>query len=230
MKNMKIQAAILSLLVLTSASQAALQFSQSVNQLIPDGSPSGLASTISITGQGVTISDLTVTLDVNGSYNGDLYAYLRHGNSIAVLLNRVGATPADISGYGDPGMNVTFSDSAANGNIHTYRQTLFGNPNQGLNGPLTGTWAPDGRAVSPYSVTGTETPTALLSAFDGQTVNGSWTLFVADVSGGDLNYLTSWGLQIDTIGFVPESKWYGVLAMGLVLSLAIRRSFRFGQP
>ena len=95
------------------------QFNQLVNQMIPDGSPVGLARTLSVSGQSGTIGDVQVTLNISGSDNGDIYAYLEHGNGFAVLLNRVGATASDILGYSDPGLNVTFSDNAINGNIHT---------------------------------------------------------------------------------------------------------------
>lgn len=204
---MKTQAIALSLFLMAGTSQAAIQASQSVNQLVPDGTPAGMTSTITISGQDAPVKDITVNLEITGTCNGDLYAYLVHSNGFAVLLNRVGSTPTDIYGYADSGMDVSFSDSAANGNIHYYQQVAI--PAAGTQ--LTGTWAPDGRNVSPYAVTGTETPTAFLSSFDGLNVNGNWTLFVADVSGGDLNYLASWGLEIEP---VPEPAETALLGMG----------------
>lgn len=219
---MKTSVITLSVLLFAGVSQASIQISQPVNQLIPDGSPTGLASAINISGQTASVADITVNLDITGSWNGDLYAYLVHGGGFAVLLNRVGSTPTDIYGYGDSGMNVSFNDNAAGGNIHYYQ--LVTTPAAGTQ--LTGTWAPDGRNVSPYSVTGTETPTALLSSFSDLDVNGSWTLFVADVSGGDLNYLTSWGLEIDTITTVPEPAWCGALAGMALLALLARSTWR----
>jgi subtilisin-like proprotein convertase family protein len=219
---MKTNAIALSFLVLGGAAQASIEVSQSVNQLIPDGSPTGFASAITITGQNASVADITVNLDINGSWNGDLYAYLVHDHGFAVLLNRVGSTSSDIYGYGDSGMNVSFNDSAANGNIHYYQQLTV----PAVSAPLTGTWAPDGRNVSPYSVTGAEAPTATLSSFDSTSADGTWTLFVADVSGGDLNYLSNWGLDISTSS-VPEPDLYGAVAgMALVgvSALRLRRS------
>lgn len=35
-----------------------------------------------------------------------------------------------------------------------------------------------------------------LNVFDGQNPNGPWTLFAADLEGGSLGVLRSWGLQI----------------------------------
>jgi hypothetical protein len=60
--------------------------------------------------------------------------------------------------------------------------------------------------VSPLSsgaVIGGTSPTALLSSFNGLNPNGTWTLFIADVSGGDVTTVTSWGLDIAA---VPEPR------------------------
>ena len=187
-----------------------------VNQMIPDGDPAGLASTVNVSIGGNPIIDgtLSVSLNISGSYSGDLYAYLSHAGEICVLLNRVGTSPTDRLGYGDAGMNVTFSDSAANGNIHYYQNVTT--PAAGT--PLTGVWAPDGRTVNPYTVNGTETPTALLSSFSGIDPNGAWTLFVADLNGGDLHQLNSWGMQFTA---VPEPGYSAIFAglggLGLLL-------------
>jgi subtilisin-like proprotein convertase family protein len=183
-----------------------------VNQPIPDGDLSGLASTINLSGLSDPIGNLQVDMNISGTYNGDLYAYLTHGSGFVVLLNRVGSTASDNLGYGDGGMNVTFSASAPD--IHDYRQTLFGNASTALSGPLTGTWGPDGRAVSPLSVTDADPRTSLLSSFQGQDANGQWTLFVADVSGGDLHQLNSWGLELNApSASVPDSGNTAVLLL-----------------
>jgi subtilisin-like proprotein convertase family protein len=218
---MKTRASPLALLLTAAMSQAQTVVNQTVNQLIPEGTPTGLASTIPISGDAGSIVNISVNLDITGTWNGDLYAYLVHSDSatgqtgFAVLLNRVGSTPTDIFGYGDSGMNVTFSDNAANGNIHYYQQVTVPAPGT----QLTGAWAPDGRNVSPYTVTGTETPTALLSSFDGLSADGNWTLFVADVTEGNLSYLTSWGLDITTTS-VPD-----VSSSLLLLLLALAGMF-----
>src|SRR2546423_205875 len=58
--------------------------------LIPDGSLNGLSDTRTLSGiSQPQISDVKVTLNLSGGYNGDLYAYLSHGSTgFAVLLNR----------------------------------------------------------------------------------------------------------------------------------------------
>jgi len=220
MKTIKQIISTMALLAGCVAANAAIEYqgAVTVNQLIPDGSASGLASTINVSlpGGQIVAGSLSVTLNVSGTYNGDLYAYLTHGSGFAVLLNRVGSSATDGLGYGDSGLNVQFSDSAANGNIHTYQQVTT--PAAGSQ--LGGTWAPDGRNVSPYTVNGTETPTATLSSFDGTDPNGAWTLFVADASGGDLNTLVSWGMEMSA---VPEPASFGVASGLIALAFAIRR-------
>ena len=72
------------------------------------------------------------------------------------------------------------------------------------------------RNISPLSsgsVLGSTRPTALLSSFNGVNLNGNWTLFVADVSGGDVSRVTSWGVDISA---VPEP---GSLVEGAVAVL-----------
>jgi hypothetical protein len=162
--------------------------------VIPDGSFVGWSDTRAVSGLAGAITDVTVTLNLSGGWNGDLYAYLTHGDGFAVLLNRVGRSGTSGLGYGDAGMNVTLDDTALV-NIHNYEGGFV----------PTLSYQSDGRNVNP--VTGNLTPlgsgpATLSAAFGGMTTgNGNWTLFVADVSGGDVSTVTSWGLEIAA---VPE--------------------------
>lgn len=170
-----------------------------VNESIPDGDLAGIASTAIVSGESGTISDLSVTLNITGTYNGDLYAYLAHDSGFAVLLNRPGRTASDPLGYANQGLNVIFSDTVAL-DIHNY----------GGNGlsMVTGTYRPDGRNVSPLDVLDTTPRTTMLASFNGLDPNGEWRLFVADASGGDLQQLVSWGIQFETYSQnlqVPEA-------------------------
>ena len=162
-----------------------------VNVLMPDGAPVGMISTLNVSTPIDHITDVNVTLNISGSYNGDLYAYLVHDSGFAMLLNRPGRSLASVYGYSDDGLNVTLDDQAANGDIHLYQNVTI------PSGALTGRWAPDGRASSPYLVLDIDAREELLSVFNGLNPNGAWTLFVADVSSGDLNTLVSWGLEIE---------------------------------
>ena len=130
------------------------------------------------------ILKVTISLTISGDFNGDLYVQLTHGSGFSVLLNRVGRTSLNEFGYGDSGMDITLSDDAAAGDVHVYRTTLFGNENTPVAGMLTGVWAPDARITDPDVVLNTDSRSATLSSFNGLDPNGTWTLFIADASGG----------------------------------------------
>jgi subtilisin-like proprotein convertase family protein len=199
-------------------------FTFSANAAVPDGNPSGIALNTNLTGVNGSIASLTVSLDISGGYNGDLYAYLRGPNGgFSVLLNRTGVTAGNSLGYDDSGFDVTFADSAA-GNIHLYQEPTY-NLNGG--GQLTGDWQPDGRAIDPLSnpsLFDATQPTSLLNSFGGTDANGKWTLFLADLSGGGQSIIVNWGLNLET---VPEPSACALLGIGIFLGARkwIVRSF-----
>ena len=189
-------------LVLALAGSARADFVQTFSTgfangvAIPDNNLSGWTDTRTVTTAGSSISSLSVTLHLSGGWNGDLYAYLAHDNGFTVLLNRVGRGTSNALGYDDSGMNVVFSAAEGLGDIHKYGDTSV----------PTGDYAPDGRAISPLATVAdfdAAGRAALLSTFTGLNPNGSWMLFVADVSGGDQSTVTSWGLDIG-VASVPE--------------------------
>jgi subtilisin-like proprotein convertase family protein len=161
------------------------------NLTIPDNDPNGVANTISLSTPITSIASLSMTLNIVGGYNGDFYAYLRHGASgFAVLLNRAGQTGANLFGYADSGFNVTFSDLAANGDIHAYVNVV-----DPAGGTLTGLWQPDARFDGLSNVRG-----ATFNSFNGLDPNGDWTLFVADLSPVGIGTLANWSLTIEGAG------------------------------
>jgi subtilisin-like proprotein convertase family protein len=177
--------------------QGALFSSATLNQAIPDGNPSGFAHTLTVDGLGGSVVSVSVGLQVNGGWNGDLYAYLTHGDSLVVLLNRPGRNITSPFGYGDSGFNLTLGPSGPD--IHDYQSvgsgylTLIGNPDYA--------WSADGRKVDPNTVTfGSERSTSL-GDYVGMNPNGGWTLFFADMSGGSVSTLVGWHLNIEA---VPE--------------------------
>ena len=191
-------------------------FTYNVNQVIPDGNPNGFANAQEILGLDGVISNVTVTLNLSGGYNGDLYVYLTHLSGFSVLLNRVGRTGGDAFGYGDAGFSVTFDD-AAPADIHLY------GGNGGL--PVLGTWQPDARNFDPANVVDGTLRSAYLSSFTNLSANGNWTLFIADMSGGGgPATLNSWSV---TITSVPEPSAAALIGLfGGVLALASLRRFR----
>jgi len=195
-------------------------FSFSVNQVIPDASPLGLTVATNLAVAGGSIGSVTVGLDISGGFNGDLYAYLAGPNGgYAVLLNRVGVSNnASEFGYSDGGFNVTFSDSAGT-NIQYYQSfsyTLSG-------GQLTGVWQPEGVNIDPQSSPSSffgAPQSAQLGSFDGSNPNGTWTLFLADLSGGGQSTLVGWTADIVT---VPEPGSWALLGLGLLGAVVMMR-------
>ena len=199
-----------------SAAQATLfsyDFSSFTTTNIPDGNPAGWANSQSISGIsnpgefGPTsvIGDVNVRLTLSGGYNGDLYGYLLLNDGVntvmTVLLDRVGqgtgSQPVTSFGYGDSGMNVTFSSVGVT-NIHYYQQVTGWQTNI-LNGSA---WKPDGGD---------------LTTFNGKSGNGTWTLFLADMSGGSVSSVTSWGLDINV---VPEPVTVALGGFGVLVAAA----------
>jgi hypothetical protein len=153
------------------------------------------------------IQSVTVALNFNGGWNGDLYAYLVHGTGFAVLLNRPGRDTGTPDGASSVGMTIVLDDAAAS-DIHT------GIPMSG--GVVTGTWQPDGRTTDPLLVVAADSRTALLSSFSGLDANGNWTLFVADQSAGHVATLESWSLTVTGIPEPSVLLLAGIAPLGLL--------------
>jgi hypothetical protein len=183
--------------------------------VVADGNLAGWTDshTISDAGSG-TIVDVSVTLNMSGGYAGDMYGYLVLTDSsthstlgFSVLLNRVGtgsgSEPQFSFGYQDTGLNITLSDTGANGNIHNY-QNVAGYPSLTANG---GAFQTDGGS---------------LANFAGQNANNTWTLFLADESTGGVMQVNDWGLSIEVI---PEPVTWAVLIFGMAMAgvLVLRR-------
>lgn len=200
---------------------AALDYNWTGSQVIPDDDLTGVAFPFSILGGAPQIEEVTVTLNISGEWNGDLYAYLSHDSGFAVLLNRVGvgqSTPgSDALGYGDTGFAGLVLSSAAPNNVHFY-----GNASPTLNGSgqLTGTWKPDGRAIAPNSAPSAfdAEGSADFTSFSGLSPNGSWMLFIADAAPGSLSTLTSFTVSMTA---VPETVPLPLAAFGTSLAAMV---------
>lgn len=198
---------------MAAGAQSTTNFTFNVNAAVPENTIFGLSEGTNLTVTGGNIQSVSVSLDISGGFNGDLYAYLDGPNGgYAVLLNRTGVSGGNMFGYADTGFNITLSDAAAN-SVHFYQSDSYS-----LNGSgqLEGTWQPDGEAINPDSPAAdfTGAQTAMLSSFDDTDPNGTWTLFVADVGSGGEATLNSWSLSLTT-AVVPEPSTLALLVAGV---------------
>lgn len=177
----------------------------SLNMAIPDGNPSGIASSLAVSGLGSSLSDITVTLNLSGGRNGDLYGYLSFNGTLITLLNRVGTGSGgpiqQAFGFSTAGLNnISLNDAGTGGNIHDVAS------------PVSGiTYMADGGSLATYN---------------GMNPNGTWTLFFADMAGGNTSTLNGWSLDITA---VPEPvnvamAVFGASFVGIILLRAYRGS------
>jgi len=191
----------LSILLLAFAHQVSASLSTNFTSgfansgFIPDNNLNGWADTrnLNVTAyNGLVVSDVQVTLNISGGWNGDLYGYLVHDSGFAVLLNRVGqtGTAGQTFGYGEAGFTgVSLIDGQSLTSIQNY------------GGSYSATSALNGGSYG--SASG-----ALNTSFDGLNVNGDWTLFLSDMSSGDISQITGWSL---TITAVPEPTTWAMI-------------------
>ena len=182
---------------------------------IPDGNAVGVSFTEPLSGLDTYISDIKVTLNITGDYNGDLYLELRKGSAFSVLLNRPGVTAGNSSGFPDAGYNITLSDAAAS-DVHF---ATSGGPQ------VTGEYQPDARDGNPVLAG----RTAFLDSFVGLNPNGDWTLVAADLQNEGTSQIQSWGLQLTVI---PEPHTIALPVGAALLAFALyrRRSARNTNP
>ncbi len=167
---------------------------------IPDNNLSGWSDTRNVsTMPAGTLMGVAVDIHVASGWAGDLYAYLVHSSGFAVLLDRVGS-PGLPFGYGAGNLNITLADDGFNGGtyngIHTYG---------GGNTSLT-TWNPDN--------SGTTSSPGSLGSFLSTSPNGTWSLFVADLSSGGVTTVQNWGLQMDIVAVPEVETWVAAALAG----------------
>ena len=137
---------------------------------IPDNNPAGASSVINVASNFV-LSDLSVRVDIEHTFVGDLIITLQSplGTTIT-LLDRPGV-PASTFGCANNNIDATFVDGGAD-------------PESTCDG--AGTAAP-----WPVTVAG---PVQPLSTFNGENVQGNWTLTVSDNVGIDTGQIIDWEL------------------------------------
>jgi subtilisin-like proprotein convertase family protein len=227
-----LQTSLAALLLASATAQGGIYTSfnsPTLNTTIPDANPTGISSTLNVSGVGSVLNDVSVYINVSGGYNGDLYAYLSYGGTSVVLLNRIGNSSgnpfgASTSGFGTSSggwYNFVFNDSTVGTDIHTYSGTS--------GSPITGTYNTDRRTADPQFVLDTSSRGSSLASFNNLNPNGNWTIFFADMASGpgsSSSTLVSWRLGITA---VPEPANVALGIFGgvfLVVSLARSRRVR----
>ena len=136
---------------------------------IPDGNAGGVLRSMQIAGAG-DVLDLDLHVDIDHTYVGDLSLLLRHEPSgIEVLVLDRPGVPGSAFGCGGNDIEATLDDEAGS----AAETRCSGTP--ALSGPLR--------------------PNELLSALDGQPLEGTWTLLVSDAAEDDTGTLQRWCLQ-----------------------------------
>ncbi|MCX6896740.1 MAG: PEP-CTERM sorting domain-containing protein [Verrucomicrobia bacterium] len=207
MKN-KILLTGLMAMALAGAASATMVVSDNWNigQVIADGSPVGM--TVSQTFGGLdasAINDVTVRLNLTGGYNGDLYGYLvlqsaDLSTTTAILLDRIGP-----GAYGNSGstISVTLSGNIAGGSSFYLGDIGSVGATGNVTTDVGQNYTPDGNATA-------------LSVFNSHIANGTWTLFLADLSSGSQSTLVSWGLDISV---VPEPATWALIVFGSLVGI-----------
>jgi subtilisin-like proprotein convertase family protein len=142
--------------------------SDSPNAAIPDNTQPGVSVTIEIT-EDVIITDLDVDLVIAHTWVGDLDAVLTSPSGTQVAIFDRPGVPATTFGCSGNDVNATLDDEATD--------------------PVE-----DECGAGVPTINGTFTPNNPLSAFDGESTLGTWTLTVSDYAGGDTGTVNSWGL------------------------------------
>jgi len=174
--------------------------------VVPDNNFSGWADTRTVsTMPAGTLQSVAVNLNLSSGWMGDLYAYLVHSSGFAVLLNQVG-TPGQPFGYSAGTMTATLADDGFNGGTYASIHSFGG-------GNATGFYNPDGGAMS---------------SFLSSPANGTWSLFIADLSGGGVTTVSGWGLQMDIVA-VPETEtWVAAALAGMFGAFWLNRQIMSG--
>jgi len=180
--------------------------------VVPDNNFSGWSDSRSVnTMPAGTLMGVAVDLQLSSGWTGDLYAYLVHSSGFVVLLDRVG-TPGAAFGYGAGNMSVTNADNGFNGLVIT--ANIHGG---GAN--ASGLFNPDNDNAG----TATTGASGSLGSFLGTSQNGTWSLFVADLSGGGVTTIQSWGLQMDIVAVPEVETWVAAALAGAFGAFWINR-------
>ena len=151
--------------------------SGNINLPIPDNSPAGVSTNLTVSGIPATavVTGMGVLFNITHTWDGDVTLFLKSPNN--QVLNLVNAK----GGSGDNFINTNITSTAT---------TAI--PAAGA--PFTGTFKPDGSltALAPTGFTPTATTFTPLYA-----TNGTWSLGARDAAATDVGSITNWTLTIN---------------------------------
>ncbi|MBE0662584.1 MAG: S8 family serine peptidase [Bacteroidales bacterium] len=159
--------------------------SSDVPVAIPTSGTPTVTSTLTISGATGNIIDLNVKdLNILHTWVGDLKVTLTSpGGTVLVLFDRPGY-PATTFGCEQNNIFTTFDDEASLTAVD-FENTCNSSP--GTTPPYT------------YAISGIYQPIDALSALNGTSPDGTWTLTVSDFFDGDGGSIEGWGLEIISV-------------------------------
>ncbi len=131
-----------------------------------------IVNTIIVPPSANEVVDVDVEFAMTHSFIGDLIAQVAHDGTTVVFLDRPGRTTTGF-GCGGDNPNIVADDEGTDGSLES-SCTATGYPVSG----------------------GHYTPNNPLSGFDGDDVQGAWTLTLTDNAGGDTGTLNAWAVVI----------------------------------
>lgn len=135
---------------------------------IPDNNPGGVTVSGTVT-DSATIADLDLRLNITHTWVGDLVVELSHnGGPFVAVVDRPGVPASTFGCSSDNFSGARLDDEGASAIEGVCLTNLTSPPNYVPNNPL--------------------------SAFDGHNIQGTWTLRVTDLAGGDTGSIGSWAL------------------------------------
>ncbi|MFN8250648.1 MAG: M36 family metallopeptidase [Ferruginibacter sp.] len=172
--------------------------SGTINLSVPDNNTAGVTSNIAVSGvptSGITITDVTVGLNMTHTWDGDMVFVLKAPNgkilNLAYYLSGTGGAGAT-SGFTNTRISSTGVNALSTGT----------NPYNGIfkaDAVLAGAFGPAGP-------NGNLPNTQLWSDLTPlNTINGTWTLGMYDGGPADLGVLTSWNLNFSYVFGVPST-------------------------